>query len=74
GHGLSASADREVATVVAFLVGAGAFLPVVFFNLMAWLRSEDRPLSLSALARDEAGVVASAVRASGRPPSGARPG
>jgi cytochrome c oxidase assembly factor CtaG len=42
GHGLSAVADRQLATMVLFAAGACAFLPVVFWNLVEWLRAEER--------------------------------
>ena len=41
GHGLSADADRQLATAVLFAAGALAYLPVIFANLFAWLRAED---------------------------------
>ncbi|MGA3351836.1 MAG: cytochrome c oxidase assembly protein [Acidimicrobiales bacterium] len=41
GRGLSAAADQQFATGVLWLVGCVVFMPVVFWNLLAWLRSED---------------------------------
>jgi cytochrome c oxidase assembly factor CtaG len=41
GRGLSAAADQQFATGVLWLVAALTFMPVVFWNLLAWLRSED---------------------------------
>ena len=41
GHGLSAAADQQFSTGVCWFVAALAFMPVVFWNLLAWLRSED---------------------------------
>lgn len=42
GRGLSATADRELATVVLFAVAAITYLPVIFTSLFAWLRQEER--------------------------------
>ncbi len=41
GHGLSAAADQQFSTGVLWLVAAVFFMPVVFWNLLAWLRSEE---------------------------------
>jgi cytochrome c oxidase assembly factor CtaG len=41
GHGLSAAADQQFATGVAWLIAAVVFMPVVFSSLITWLRSED---------------------------------
>ena len=41
GHGLSAAADQQFSTWVCWCVAAVAFMPVVFWNLLSWLRSED---------------------------------
>ena len=43
GHGLSAPADQQFATVVLWFVAAAAFVPVVFWNLTRWLRTEEDP-------------------------------
>jgi cytochrome c oxidase assembly factor CtaG len=43
GAGLSASADHQLSTVVLWAVAAMAFMPVIFWNLLQWLRSEDDP-------------------------------
>ncbi len=42
GVGLSAAADRELATTVMFVAAAAAFLPVVSYNLIVWLGQEER--------------------------------
>jgi cytochrome c oxidase assembly factor CtaG len=42
GHGLSGVADKQLATAVLWVAAAGAYLPVVFSNLFAWLRAEER--------------------------------
>jgi cytochrome c oxidase assembly factor CtaG len=39
--GLSAGADQQFSTAVCWLVAALAFMPVVFWNLLVWLRSEE---------------------------------
>jgi cytochrome c oxidase assembly factor CtaG len=41
GRGLSAAADQQFSTAVCWFVAALSFMPVVFWNLLTWLRSED---------------------------------
>jgi cytochrome c oxidase assembly factor CtaG len=41
--GLSAAADGEVASVVLWAVAAAAFIPVIFWNALTWLQSEEDP-------------------------------
>lgn len=41
--GLSASADDEIAAVVLWFVAAAAFIPVIFWNALTWLQSEEDP-------------------------------
>jgi cytochrome c oxidase assembly factor CtaG len=43
GNGLSAAADRQISTIVLWAVAALVFMPVIFWNLVQWLRSEDDP-------------------------------
>lgn len=43
GHGLSAAADQQFSTAVLWAVAAAAFLPVIFWNVLAWLRSDEDP-------------------------------
>lgn len=43
GSGLSAAADRQLATVVLWAAAAVAWLPVIYANLVLWLRSEEDP-------------------------------
>jgi len=43
GTGLSAASDRQVSAVVVWAMAALAFMPVIFWNLVQWLRSEDDP-------------------------------
>lgn len=43
GTGLSVSADQQLATGVMWVVSAGVFIPVVYWNLLRWLQSEDDP-------------------------------
>lgn len=43
GAGPSAAADRQLATVVLFAAAAVVWLPVIYWNLVQWLRSEDDP-------------------------------
>ncbi len=52
--GLSAVADQQFSTVVLWTVAALFFVPVVFWNLMIWLRSPDDPdVELRRLVRDD---------------------
>lgn len=41
--GLSVAGDQELVTFVLWFVAAAAFVPVVFFNLVTWLRAEEDP-------------------------------
>jgi cytochrome c oxidase assembly factor CtaG len=62
GVGLSAAADRQASAVVLWATAAAVFMPVVFWNLSWWLRSESdeaRP------AAGEAGTALAATRALG---------
>ena len=43
GHGLSAAADQQFSTAVLWAVAAAAFLPVIFVNVVTWLRSDEDP-------------------------------
>jgi cytochrome c oxidase assembly factor CtaG len=43
GHGLSLALDEQVAAGVMWFVAAACFVPVIFWNLMRWLRSEEDP-------------------------------
>jgi cytochrome c oxidase assembly factor CtaG len=43
GHGLSAAADQQVAAVILWFVAACAFVPVIFWNALTWIRSDDDP-------------------------------
>jgi cytochrome c oxidase assembly factor CtaG len=52
--GLSAAADQQIAAAVLWAVAAGAFVPVIFWNALAWLQSEEDPdTELQTLARSE---------------------
>jgi len=54
GHGLSAAADQQFSTLVLWSVAAVAFTPVVFWNLLQWLRSEEDPdVELHRLVKEE---------------------
>ena len=46
GRGLSAAADQQFATGILWLAAAVCFSPVVFWNVLAWIRSEDRDMGL----------------------------
>lgn len=41
--GLSASADQQIGAMVLWFVAAAAFVPVVFWNALSWLQSEEDP-------------------------------
>ena len=41
--GLSVAADQELATFVLWFIAAAAFVPIVFWNLVAWLRADEDP-------------------------------
>ncbi|MGH9090872.1 MAG: cytochrome c oxidase assembly protein [Acidimicrobiales bacterium] len=41
--GLSTSADQQITTAVLWLSAAAAFLPVVFWDLLQWLKHDDDP-------------------------------
>ena len=43
GQGLSAPADQQLSTAVLWFVAAAAFAPVVFVDVLRWLRTEDDP-------------------------------
>ena len=52
--GLSATADEQIGAVVLWFVAASAFVPVIFWNALAWLQSDDDPdTELLGLARAE---------------------
>ena len=54
GQGLSAAADQQFSTLVLWSVAAVVFMPVVFWNLLQWLRSEDDPdVELHRLVKEE---------------------
>jgi cytochrome c oxidase assembly factor CtaG len=43
GHGLSVAADQALTTWVLWFTALCAFLPVIFTNLVVWLRSDEDP-------------------------------
>ena len=43
GSGLSLSADQQLSTGVMWFISGCAFVPVVFWNLIRWLQSEEDP-------------------------------
>jgi hypothetical protein len=54
GRGLSLAADQQFTTGTLWFVALCAFVPVIFSNLIAWLRSEEDPdQELHVLARQE---------------------
>ena len=52
--GLSAQADQQIASAVLWAVAAATFIPVIFWNALTWLQSEEDPdTELLTLARNE---------------------
>jgi cytochrome c oxidase assembly factor CtaG len=51
--GLSSAADQQIASAVLWLAATLAFVPLVFWNALQWLKTEDPDTELQALARDE---------------------
>jgi cytochrome c oxidase assembly factor CtaG len=52
--GLSAAADEQISSVVLWFVAAVAFIPVIFWNALTWLQSEEDPdTELRTLTRSE---------------------
>ena len=65
--GLSAAADEQIASAVLWAVASATFAPVIFWNALRWLQSEEDPdTELLALAR--------ADRRRGLPPFGGHRG
>lgn len=48
--GLSSAADQQIASAVLWLVATVAFAPLVFWNALQWLKTEDPDTELQALA------------------------
>jgi cytochrome c oxidase assembly factor CtaG len=52
--GLSAAADQQIASAVVWFVAALSFVPVIFWNALMWLKTDEDPdTELLALARAE---------------------
>ena len=52
--GLSAAADQQIASAVVWFVAAASFVPVIFWNALMWLKTDEDPdTELLALARAE---------------------
>jgi cytochrome c oxidase assembly factor CtaG len=65
--GLSATADEELGAVVLWFAAAAVFVPVIFWNALAWLQSEEDPdTELRGLARAEQRRGAAPVRSESR--------
>jgi hypothetical protein len=59
--GLSAGADQQIASAVLWFVAAASFVPVIFWNALMWLKTDEDPdTELLALMR--------AARRRGTPP------
>lgn len=43
GRGVSEAADQQISAGVMWLLSASAFVPLIFWNLVQWLQSEDDP-------------------------------
>ena len=41
--GLGAAADQQIASAVLWAVAAATFIPVIFWNALTWLQSEEDP-------------------------------
>jgi cytochrome c oxidase assembly factor CtaG len=51
---LSSGADQQIASAVLWFVASVTFVPVIFWNALAWLKSEEDPdIELQALTRSE---------------------
>ena len=51
--GLSAAADQQIASAVLWFAATVAFVPVIFWNALQWLKTEEDPdTELQALARE----------------------
>ena len=54
GHGISLSADQQLSAGLIWFVSAAVFVPIVFWNLVYWLQSDEDPNDeLQRLMRDE---------------------
>ncbi len=54
GQGISLSADQQLSAGLIWFVSAAVFIPIVFWNLVYWLQSEEDPSDeLQRLVRDE---------------------
>jgi len=54
GGGLSAAGDQQIASAVLWFFASGAFVPVIFWNALLWLKTDEDPdTELLALARAE---------------------
>jgi cytochrome c oxidase assembly factor CtaG len=51
--GLSSAADQQIASAVLWLAATLAFAPLVFWNALQWLKTEDPDTELQTLTRDE---------------------
>jgi len=43
GHGVSLAADQQFSTGAVWFITAGVFIPIIFWNLVHWLQSEEDP-------------------------------
>lgn len=43
GHGISASADQQIAAALQWFLSAIVFVPVIYWNLLHWIQSEENP-------------------------------
>jgi cytochrome c oxidase assembly factor CtaG len=54
GRGISAVADQQISAAIVWFVTAAIFVPIIFWNLMHWLQSEEDPnVELVRLVREE---------------------
>lgn len=54
GHGIGLDADQQITAGLLWAAAAGCFVPVIFYHLVEWLRSEEDPdQELHRLVREE---------------------
>jgi cytochrome c oxidase assembly factor CtaG len=75
GGGLSVAADQEMTAFMLWFIAAAAFVPIVFWNLVAWLRAdEDADDGLQRIVRESRrrswGEGPGAPQPGSRPPAG----
>jgi cytochrome c oxidase assembly factor CtaG len=68
--GLSSAADQQIASAVVWFVAAASFIPVVFWNALMWLKTDEDPdAELLALRRAERRGMPPVARRGGAAPT-----